>query len=43
MNRNNINASYENDIRIVIPKEKIQENIIQESFLVKLLRKLKIF
>ncbi len=40
MNKTNINISYENDIRIVIPKEKIQENIKQDSFFVKILKKL---
>jgi hypothetical protein len=36
----NKNTSYENDIRIIIPKDKIQENMKQESFFVKLLKKL---
>ena len=40
MNKNNINTS--NDIRIVIPKDKIQEHIKQESLLIKLLKKLNI-
>jgi hypothetical protein len=40
MKKTNINTSYENDIRINIPKEKIQENNKQESFFVKLLKKL---
>ncbi len=40
MNKTNINISYENDIRIVIPKEKIPENIKQDSFFVKILKKL---
>jgi len=39
----NKNTSYENDIRIIIPKDKIQENIKQESLLIKLLKKLNIF
>lgn len=39
----NKNTSYENDIRIIIPKDKIQENINQESLLIKLLKKLNIF
>ena len=43
----NKNTSYENDIRIIIPKDKIQENIKQEnikkeSLLIKLLKKLNI-
>jgi hypothetical protein len=43
MNKTNINTSYENDIRINIPKDKIQhENIKQESLLVKILKKLNI-
>ena len=42
MNKTNANASYDNDIRIVIPKEKMQENMKQESFFIKLLRKLNI-
>ena len=40
MNKNYINTS--NDIRIAIPKEKMQENMKQESFFVKLLKKLNI-
>ncbi len=40
MNKTNKNTSYENDIRIVIPKDKIQENINQDSFFIKLLKKL---
>ena len=40
MNKININTSYENDIRINIPKEKIQENINNEYFFIKLLKKL---
>jgi hypothetical protein len=36
----NKNTSYENDIRIVISKDKIQENIYQDSFFIKLLKKL---
>jgi hypothetical protein len=36
----NKNTSYENDIRIIIPKDKIQENMKQESFFIKLLKKL---
>jgi len=39
---NKTNQFYENDIRIVIPKEKMQENMKQESFFVKLLKKLNI-
>jgi hypothetical protein len=42
MNKTNINTSYDNDIRIVIPKEKIQENMKHESFFIKLLKKLNI-
>ena len=42
MNKTNKNTSYENDIRIIIPKDKIQENIKQESFFIKLLKKLNI-
>ena len=38
----NKNTSYQNDIRITIPKEKMQENIKQESFFIKLLKKLNI-
>lgn len=39
----NKNTSYQNDIRINIPKDKITfENIKQESLLVKLLKKLNI-
>ena len=38
----NKNTSYENDIRIIIPKDKIQENIKHESLLIKLLKKLNI-
>jgi len=40
MNKITVNTSYENDVRIVIPKEKIPENIKQDSFFVKLLKKL---
>ena len=40
MNKNYINTS--NDIRIVIPKEMEQEHMKQESFIVKLLKKLNI-
>jgi hypothetical protein len=43
MNKTNTNTPYENDIRIVIPKEMTQENIKQESLLIKLLKKLNIF
>ncbi len=42
MNKNNKNTSYDNDIRIVIPKEKMLENMKQESFFVKLLKRLNI-
>jgi len=42
MNKTNANTLYENDIRIIIPKEKMQENMKQESFFVKLLRRLNI-
>ncbi len=42
MNKTNINISYENDIRIVIPKEMEQEHMKKESFFVKLLKKLNI-
>jgi hypothetical protein len=38
----NKSTSYDNDIRIVIPKDKIQENMKQESFFVKLLKRLNI-
>jgi hypothetical protein len=38
----NKNTSYQNDIRIIIPKDKIQENIKKESLLIKLLKKLNI-
>jgi hypothetical protein len=38
----NKNYPYYNDIRIAIPKDKIQENMKQESFFVKLLKKLNI-
>ena len=38
----NKNTSYQNDIRIIIPKEKMQENMKQESLLIKLLKKLNI-
>jgi len=43
MNKTNTNTPYDNDIRIVIPKDKIQENMKQESFFVKLLKRLNIF
>jgi hypothetical protein len=39
---NKTNPSYENDIRIVIPKEKENEYMKQDSFFVKLLKKLNI-
>jgi len=39
---NKTNAPYYNDIRIAIPKEKTQENMKQESFFYKLLRRLNI-
>jgi len=43
MNKNNKNIPYYDDIRINIPKDKIsQENIKQESLLIKLLKKLNI-
>jgi len=42
MNKNDTNTPYENDIRIVIPKDKIQEHMKQESFFIKLLKKLNI-
>ena len=38
----NKSTSYDNDIRIVIPKDKIQENMKKESFFVKLLKRLNI-
>jgi hypothetical protein len=38
----NKTTSYDNDIRITIPKDKIQENMKQESFFVKLLKRLNI-
>jgi len=42
MNKTNANTPYDNDIRIVIPKEKMQENMKQESFFIKLLKRLNI-
>jgi hypothetical protein len=42
MNKSNINNQNYDDIRIVIPKDKMHENMKQESFFVKLLKKLNI-
>jgi hypothetical protein len=42
MNKSNIKNQNYDDIRIVIPKDKIHENIEQESFIIKLLKKLNI-